>query len=105
LLGQAGNRKDGDIQELVQAAVRYRPDLVVVKEKVGQLRGRQPGEVPRVIRAELQRLQFPDESVAEAEDEVAAARHALAWARPGDVLALPLHSSAARAVVIDLLQA
>jgi cyanophycinase-like exopeptidase len=38
-------------------------------------------------------------------DEDTAARHALAWARSGDVLALPLHSSAARAQVIELLHA
>jgi hypothetical protein len=32
-----------------------------------------------------------------------AARHALAWARRGDVLALPVHSSSARAAVVAML--
>jgi hypothetical protein len=36
--------------------------------------------------------------------EVEAARYALDWARPGDVLALPVHSSDARATVVALLQ-
>ena len=103
MLGQAGNRKDADIHELVQVAVGYQPDLVIVKENVAQLRGRQPGEVTRVIRAELRRLLHPDAAVIEAADEVAGARRALDWARPGDVLALPLHSSAQRKLVMELL--
>jgi hypothetical protein len=36
--------------------------------------------------------------------EAEAARRALDWARPGDVLALPVHSSAARAAVVAMLQ-
>jgi hypothetical protein len=37
-----------------------------------------------------------------AASEVEAARAALAWARPGDVLALPVHSTGARAAVIEM---
>ena len=36
--------------------------------------------------------------------EVEAAEAALAWARPGDVLALPVHSIAARARVVAMLE-
>jgi hypothetical protein len=35
---------------------------------------------------------------------VEAARCALDWARPGDVLALPVHSSSARAAVVAMLE-
>jgi hypothetical protein len=35
---------------------------------------------------------------------VEAARCALEWARPGDVLALPMHSPSARAAVLALLE-
>jgi hypothetical protein len=38
-----------------------------------------------------------------ASSEVEAVRCALAWARPGDVLALPIHSPSARAAVIAML--
>ena len=38
------------------------------------------------------------------DNELDAARYALDWARPGDVLALPLHSPAARAAVVSLLE-
>jgi UDP-N-acetylmuramyl tripeptide synthase len=104
LLGHAGNRKDGDIEALAQVAAGFQPDLVVIKENETQLRGRAPGEVPRLIRAELTRLGFPDSAILMANSEVEAARLALAWSRPGDVLALPVHSSSARATVIAMLE-
>jgi len=104
LLGHAGNRMDGDIEELARAAAEFQPQLVVVKEDEQHLRGRAPGEVPRIIRAELKRLGLPDSALPMADSEVEAARHALDWARPGDVLALPVHSSSARAAVIAMLE-
>ena len=104
LLGHAGNRQDADIEELARVAAEFRPDLVVVKENEAQRRGRAPGEVPHILRSELQRLGFLDSTVPVYGSEVEAARHALAWAQPGDVLALPLHSLSARATVVALLQ-
>jgi len=104
MLGHAGNRKDVDIEELARVAVEFRPDLVVVKEDEAHLRGRAPGEVPRIIRAELMRLGLPDSALPVANSEVQAARYALDWARPGDVLALPVHSLSARATVVSMLQ-
>ncbi len=104
LLGHAGNRKDADIEALAQVAAEFRPDLVVVKENEAQLRGRAPGEIPRIIRAELERLGLPDSALPVANSEIEAARRALDWARPGDVLALPVHSSSARAALVALLE-
>jgi cyanophycin synthetase len=103
LLGHAGNRKNEDIEELARAAAEFRPALVVVKEDEAHLRGRAPGEIPRIIRAELRRLGFADADLPVADSEVEAARYALDWARPGDVLAFPVHSSGARAAVIGML--
>jgi cyanophycin synthetase len=104
LLGQAGNRKDEDVEELARVAAEFRPDLVVLKEDEAHLRGRAPGEVPRIIRAELKRLGFPDSALPIGSSEVEGARYALAWARPGDVLALPMHSPSARAAVVAMLE-
>jgi UDP-N-acetylmuramyl tripeptide synthase len=104
LLGSAGNRKDADIEELARAAAEFQPDLVVVKEDEEYLRGRAPGEIPRIIRAELLRLGFAGSALPVANSEVGAARCALAWARPGDVLALPVHSPSARAAVVAMLE-
>jgi hypothetical protein len=36
--------------------------------------------------------------------ELEGVRAALGWARPGDVLALPVHSAAARAATLTLLE-
>jgi UDP-N-acetylmuramyl tripeptide synthase len=105
LLGHAGNRTDSDIAELARVAVEFRPDLVVVKENEAQLRGRAAGEVPEIIRAELMRLGFAESSMRLRNSEIEAARCALDWSRPGDVLALPLHSMAARTAVAAMLQA
>jgi cyanophycin synthetase len=104
LLGQAGNRKDEDVEELAQVAAEFQPDLVVLKEDEAHLRGRAPGEVPRIIRAELKRLGFPDSALPIGNSEVEGARYALDWARPGDVLALPMHSPSARAALVAMLQ-
>jgi len=104
LLGHAGNRKDRDIEALARVAAEFRPDLVVVKENEAQLRGRLPGEIPNIIRRELKRLGLPDSALSMQGSEYEAARFALQWARPCDVLALPLHAPAARAAVVALLE-
>ncbi len=100
IIGQAGNRQDADIDALVREAARFHPDLVVVKENETQLRGRAPGEMPRLIRTKLLRLGLPESALPMAGTELEAARHALRWARPGDVVALPLHIASARSAVL-----
>jgi hypothetical protein len=60
--------------------------------------------VPQIIRAELLRLGFPESAAPVRSGEVEAARLAIDWARPGDVLALPLHSAVARAAIVAMLQ-
>ena len=103
LLGQAGNRADADMERLARVAVAANPDLVVVKELAGYRRGRDEGEVPAILRKALHEAGLPDTVIREQPDELAAARTALAWARPGDVLALPLHSRTGRQDVLALL--
>jgi cyanophycin synthetase len=104
LLGQAGNRQDGDIEELVRVAVGFHPDLVVIKENETQLRGRTPGEMPQLIRAKLLRLGMPDGALSLTDTELGGARLALSLARPGDVVALPLHISSARKAILEELR-
>ncbi len=101
VLGHAGNRLDSDIEALARVAAGFRPDLIVIKENDAQLRGRAPGEVPRILRAELDRCGVSPESLPfTAPSELEAVRYALGWARAGDVLALPVHGAAARAAVL-----
>jgi cyanophycin synthetase len=103
LIGHAGNRQDRDLEALAMTAAGFRPDLVVVKEIEGYLRGRAPGEIPRLLLAALARAGMPAESLQERGSEIEAARAALAWARPGDVLALPVHALPARQAVVEML--
>jgi UDP-N-acetylmuramyl tripeptide synthase len=105
ILGHAGNRRDEEIAGLAQVAAEFHPALIVVKENEAHLRGREPGELPRLIHAALLSAGMPQAALAVCMSELAAVRYALAWARPGDVLALPVHASAARAAVLELLGA
>jgi cyanophycin synthetase len=104
LLGHAGNRQDAEIEQLAQVAAAFQPALVVVKENEAHLRGREPGEVPRIIRAALLRTGLPESALQVRPSELEAVRCALEWAQPGDVLALPVHSAAARAAVLAMVQ-
>ncbi len=104
LLGQAGNREDADIDRLAAVAAAAAPELVVVKELGSYLRGREAGEVPALIRRALARAGVADAATADAADEEAAVRVALAWARAGDVLVLPLHSRDGRAAALTLIE-
>ncbi|HYX75237.1 MAG TPA: Mur ligase family protein [Steroidobacteraceae bacterium] len=105
LLGHAGNRQDTELEALAAAAAQFHPALIVVKENEAHLRGRPPGEVPRLIHAALLRAGLPHSALQLRMSELEAAHAALAWAQPGDVLALPVHSAAARAAVVELLSA
>ena len=103
IMGQAGNRQDKDIEALAHVTAQFHPDLVVIKEDEAHLRGRAPGEIPRLIHAALLREGLPESSLPVRMSEMEAVHCALEWARPGDVLALPVHSPAARAAVLEML--
>jgi UDP-N-acetylmuramyl tripeptide synthase len=104
LLGQAGNREDADIDRLAAVAAAAHPDLIVVKELESYLRGRGGGEVPAILRRALERAGVAESSISDAADEDHAVRQALAWARFGDVLALPLHSKDGRGHALALIE-
>jgi cyanophycin synthetase len=103
VLGQAGNRRDSEIEALALAVAQFNPDLVVVKEDEAFLRGRAVGEIPRLIHAALRSAGLPENALPMRPSELEAVHCALEWARPGDVLALPVHAPATRAAVLALL--
>ena len=96
MIGQAGDRDDGAIRDLARSALDLRPDRVVAKEMDAYLRGRAPGEVPGILADELRRSGLPAEAVSTSGGELAGAREALEWARPGDLLVLMLHQERRR---------
>ena len=91
LLGQAGDRSDDSIRELARAAWILHPDHVVIKELERYLRGRRPGEVPALLADEFTRLGMASDAIAMPGGELEGVRHALDWARPGDLLLLAVH--------------
>jgi len=105
LLGQAGNRGDAELRQLAATAAAFHPDRIVLKDIAGMQRGRAGGEVAAVLRDELLRRGVNAGALAYRSDELDAARDALAWARAGDVIVLPIHMAEARAAVHTLLNA
>jgi len=103
LLGQAGNRQDADVIAIARTAADFKPALVVIKEDEAHLRGRSPGDVPRILRAALIEAGLDATQLPLRMTELEAVELALEWAKPGDTLVLPVHSAAARAAVLDLL--
>jgi UDP-N-acetylmuramyl tripeptide synthase len=91
IAGQAGDRSDQDTCELIQALWTVEPDMVVVAELPDMLRGRQLGELTKVMSDELVRLGASDENIIKTDTEYSAVQKSLEWARPGDFLALLVH--------------
>ena len=92
LFSCAGDRPDSDLAALAQTARALAADRTLVADLPGYLRGRAPGEVPDLlVRASIAAGADPA-SIETFPDPVAAARAALAWAEPGDVLLLILLS-------------
>jgi len=104
LLGQAGDRGDDAIRALARAAWAAAPDRIVLKDLDGYLRGRAPGEVPGILRDELRHAGAGEDRLESATDEEDGVRRLLAWARPGDLLVLPVHALAARTRAVELLR-
>ncbi len=104
LLGQAGNRSNADIEELAATAARFRPDFVIVKETESYMRGRAPGEVPAILRGALLRTGLLATSIEVHLSELGAVKRVLEWARPGDVLVMPVHDRGVRDQVLALLR-
>jgi cyanophycin synthetase len=100
LLGQAGNRDDLAITDLARVAAAARPALVLIKELPAMLRGRPLGEVPAVLERGLLAGGLRPDALRHEPDEAAAAQALLAWAAPGDVIVLPVHTAAVREQVV-----
>ena len=92
VIGQAGDRDDDSIRQLAQVTAAARPDRVIVKEMTRYLRGRSEGEVVAMLEEELLLRGVSAEAMERASGELDAARRALEWSRPGDLLLVICHS-------------
>ena len=84
--GQAGDRTDALIQELARDAWAIGLDRVIVSELPKYHRGREHGDVFRIIREELLRQGAEDAQVRHHEEEMESLEDALDWAQPGDLV-------------------
>jgi len=104
LLGHAGNRLDEDVRALAMVAADAKPDRVWLKDIGGDyLRGRASGEIAGILRDTLLAAGMHGDALSVCLDEAQAVREALAWARAGDLLVLPVHEPSARDAVVALL--
>jgi UDP-N-acetylmuramyl tripeptide synthase len=88
LMGQAGDRLDKDIEDLVRAVCELNPDQLLACELPGYERGREPGVVPALIREVAVAEGVPQQAVRLFDSPLEGVRVALADAREGDCLVL-----------------
>jgi UDP-N-acetylmuramyl tripeptide synthase len=100
ILGQAGDRDDRALRDLARSAWAFHPDRIVLKEMDNYLRGRAPGEITGIMREEFLRAGTRPEIITTAPSEYDAVIEALTWARPGDLLLLPVHSERTRVLAL-----
>ncbi len=88
LMGQAGDRLDKDIDDLVRAACELDPDRLLVCELPGYERGRPAMEVPALIRDIAMAKGVPEAAISVFASPLKGVQEALAEARQGDCLVL-----------------
>lgn len=89
--GAAGDRSEHDIMEVARSILAAKPHRVLLRELSGYLRGRAPGEVPRMFEQALAAQGFPSRAVATVDSEVAALRSVFDAAQPGDFVVVLVH--------------
>jgi UDP-N-acetylmuramyl tripeptide synthase len=86
MMGQAGDRADDDIRDLVRVACAMSPDRILISEMPGYERGREPGVVPGLIRQTALEAGVDAGAISLYDSPVAAVEYALEDARAGDLL-------------------
>ena len=87
VIGTAGDRRDEDFLALGRIA-RREADFVYLKDTPGYFRGREPGDMPALMRQGFANSPGDARLVGEYEDEFAGFVAALARSRPGDLIAV-----------------
>ncbi len=88
LMGQAGDRSDKDIADLVHAICLMKPDLLLACNLPGYERGRESGVVAAMIRDLAISEGLAKEAVLLFESPLEGTQYVLSRARPGDCLVL-----------------
>lgn len=86
MMGQAGDRTDELIEGLLKSALKANPDALVICELESELRGRELGEVPKLIAEYAIKHGLQENQVIHADDTIQGTKKAINWAKEGDLL-------------------
>ena len=101
MLSMAGDRSDQQIREATHAALAIGPNVLAAADVQGYLRGRNPGEIPRLIADTAIAQGFPEGNITIVDSPCAGAQQIVKQLQAGD-LALLL-ALADRDKIVDLL--
>jgi cyanophycin synthetase len=103
IIGQAGDRSDDDIRGLATASAAVRFDRIFIKRLDLKRRGREPGEVARVLKQAFRDQGYAARQLSVIGSELGALRSALKWAGDGDLVVFLAHEDkeAARRTLSD----
>ena len=88
MFSHAGDRSDKDIQDLTEAVLGVNAKFYIAAEIEKHLRGREPGEIPGLIKAHLRTRGVSDAHIKSACSPLVGAKMAVKLAEPGDVILL-----------------
>ena len=88
VFSHAGDRSDEEIRDLTDAVTELDASLYVVAELERYLRGREIGDVPKIVGDYLRKQSIPSEKIHYAADALAGAKIAMDFAQLGDVVLL-----------------
>lgn len=88
MMGQAGDRSDELIEGLVKSALTANPDILIICELEGFLRGRELGVVPQLINKFALQQGMNESQIVFASDTIEGTKKAIKWAQEGDLLLL-----------------
>ena len=89
LASTAGDRSDKDLGAMADVLASFEADRYLLSDTPGYLRGREPGELPRVLQDALVARGVAPDACTQHAGPLDATRDALGWARAGDVVLLP----------------
>ncbi|HMS94926.1 MAG TPA: Mur ligase family protein [Tabrizicola sp.] len=92
MMAHAGDRSDDDIRGLARGACAFHPDVVVVSELPGYLRGRETGEVPALLKAECRAQGVAEPDIHDAGSPSEGVGKIMGMVGPGDLALLLVHS-------------
>lgn len=89
--GSAGDRTNDEIGRMCMTIAKYSPHRVYLRELAGYMRGRLPGEMPRLFKRSLTANGVTESSIVNAASEAEAVEEILRECQPGDFAVVLVH--------------